>query len=79
MDSFNDYKDNLNAYKKLFIGAILISTGVGGLLLIALCIWIVRHQWYLLQIGNLIKTDSYINDDNRGQEKENGKLMTTTQ
>lgn len=56
--------------KRIMMGAAMGVTLISLGLLVVLAIWVNRHQGLLRDISNLVKTDSYINEDNQIADKE---------
>jgi hypothetical protein len=52
------------------LSATIISLG----LLVGLIVFVIRHQGYLKDIAHLVKTDSYINDDNQIADRDAVKI-----
>lgn len=70
---FAQYSNNLMLKKEVLAAVALAATLLALLLLAALAAFVVRHQGYLRDIAGLLKTDSYINEDNLIADREAGK------
>lgn len=68
-ECFINYSDNLAKMKDTLMGVAAIATVISLILLILLVIYVIREQGYLRDIANLVKTDSYINEDNLISDK----------
>lgn len=73
MDCFNQYSNNLKFKKQLLTGITIGTTLISFILIVLLIVYVVKHQEYLKDIIGLVKTDSYINDDNLIADREAGK------
>lgn len=70
LSCFNAYSNSLMMKKRILMGAAMGVTVVSVGLLVVLAVWVGRHQGLLRDISNLVKTDSYINEDNQITDKE---------
>jgi hypothetical protein len=60
---FNNYSNNLMFKKKLLMDSVLGVTVLGCFLFAILILYVIREQDYMKDIAQLVKTDSYINDN----------------
>lgn len=70
LSCFNTYSNALMMKKRILMGAAMGVTVISLGLLVALAVWVGRHQGLLRDVSNLVKTDSYINEDNQIADKE---------
>lgn len=76
-DCFNTYSNSLMMKKKVLMGAAMAVTLLSMGLLVGLMVFVARHQGLLRDIANIVKTDSYINEDNQITDKEAFKPSST--
>jgi hypothetical protein len=73
LQCFNTYSSDIVFSKSIFIGSIFVITAIGFFLFIMMANYVYKNQCFLSKIGQIIKTDSYINDENHALDKENMK------
>lgn len=73
LSSFNSYSSNLIFKKEILMGITLGITILQGILLAIFSIYAIREQKFMKDIINIIKTDSYINEDNPIGDRQHGR------
>lgn len=79
IDCFAEYSNNLMLKKQAMMAAAITTALLGLLALILLLIYVVKHQGLLRDIAGLLKTDSYINEDNQISDKEAARPSSDVQ
>jgi hypothetical protein len=73
LNCFTTYSNNLMLKKQTVMGIALAITILTLGSLICLILYVIRHQGFLRDIAGLVKTESYINEDNQIADKEAGR------